>query len=115
MPHLPLRIRQARRSADLTQDALARHLDVNRSAVAQWERKEGCRPTSENLARIAMATHVSFEWLATGRGRMCGGGGLDSPSACELEARLVTAFRSMTPAAKKALVNLLAAAPEAPN
>ena len=115
MSVLPLRIRQARRSADLTQDGLARHLDVNRSAVAQWERKEGCRPTSENLARIAMATHVSYEWLATGRGRMCGGGTLATPSECELEARLVTAFRAMTPAAKKALVDLLAASPDAPH
>ena len=115
MPALPLRIRQARRSANLTQSALAADLGLNRSAVAQWERPEGCRPTSQNLARIALVTHVSFEWLATGRGKMANGHGLDGavPQA-ELEARLVAAFRAMSPSGQRALVELLTSVPGHP-
>lgn len=64
------RIRQARRSAALSQRDLASRVGVHRSAVAQWEAVSGCHPTVENSARIALATQVSFEWLVTGRGRM---------------------------------------------
>ena len=70
MKNLSFRIRQARRKAALSQAGLADKVGVNRSAVAQWERVGGSRPTSENLARIAVATSIQFEWLATGRGRM---------------------------------------------
>ena len=64
------RIRQARRHGNLSQQALAERVGVHRSAVAQWEQPGGSHPTMENLARIAISTGVSFEWLATGRGRM---------------------------------------------
>ena len=50
---------------------LADIVGVNRSAVAQWERPCGSRPTTDNLSKLAVATSVQFEWLATGRGRMC--------------------------------------------
>jgi transcriptional regulator with XRE-family HTH domain len=64
------RIRQARRHATLSQQQLAAQVGVHRSAVAQWEQPGGSHPTVENLARVAAVTSVSFEWLATGRGRM---------------------------------------------
>jgi len=64
------RIQQARRSAKLSQQALATLVGVHRSAVSQWEQPAGSMPTLENLARIAVTTSVQFEWLATGRGRM---------------------------------------------
>ena len=64
------RIRQARRSAKLSQQALGDLVGVHRSAVSQWEQPGGSLPTMENLARIAITTSVQFEWLATGRGRM---------------------------------------------
>src|SRR5207344_372643 len=64
------RIQQARRSAKLSQQALATLVGVHRSAVSQWEQPAGSAPTLENLARIAITTSVQFEWLATGRGRM---------------------------------------------
>jgi transcriptional regulator with XRE-family HTH domain len=70
------RIRRARRAASLSQSELARILDINRSAVAQWERVGGCSPTAANLSKVAVATQTQFEWLATGRGRM-------QPSAAE--------------------------------
>lgn len=62
------RIRQARLSAELSQAALAEKIGIQRSAVAQWERLDGSRPTVENLCKIATITAVRFEWLATGRG-----------------------------------------------
>lgn len=64
------RIRQARRSAKLSQVELATRLGVYRSAVAQWESAGGTHPTMEHLAQIAIATGTSLEWLGTGRGRM---------------------------------------------
>ena len=70
MTDLASRIRQARRRAAMSQADLGAATGVNRSAVAQWERKGGSRPTSDNLSRIAVATEAQFEWLATGRGRM---------------------------------------------
>lgn len=70
MKDLSTRIRQARRKSQLTQTGVAELLGINRSAVAQWERPGGSKPTATNLSRLALATHVGFEWLATGRGRM---------------------------------------------
>jgi transcriptional regulator with XRE-family HTH domain len=69
MSTLADRIRHARRSASLTQSVLAERVKVDRSAVAQWERKGGSRPTCENLAKLSVVTRVNFDWLATGRGR----------------------------------------------
>ena len=49
------RIRQSRRSAAMSQSELAAIVGVARSAVAQWERQDGARPTTENMAKIALA------------------------------------------------------------
>src|SRR5690606_38509331 len=44
-------------------------LGVSRSAVGNWESAKGRGfPSTERLAELAMATAVSYEWLATGRG-----------------------------------------------
>lgn len=105
MPALAHRIRQSRRTAALTQLQLAEQVGVNRSAVAQWERKDGSRPTSENLGKIAVATKVNFDWLATGRGKSSAPGHTSDEAAPlilnlyahdELEERMLLAFRSMS-------------------
>jgi len=62
------RIRRARLSAGMSQNDLAEHTQVRRSAVAQWEREGGTSPRVSHLAMIAVVTQVNFEWLATGRG-----------------------------------------------
>ena len=72
------RIRSARTAAGLSQTQLALETGVKRSAVAQWERRGGTHPSVSHLARIAVVTHVRFEWLATGPG--CG-----KPEGEELE------------------------------
>lgn len=116
MRALFLRIRQARRSLSVTQAELARLVGVNRSAVAQWERKDGPRPTSANLAKIAVATKVGFDWLATGRGKArTTVQSLDDTPALELryfahndlEEQMLLGFRSMTLKQQRALIDVL--------
>ena len=68
MKSLSSRLRVARRAALIPQVQLAKMLDVSRSAVAQWEREGGSRPTAANLERLSAVLGCSFEWLATGRG-----------------------------------------------
>lgn len=96
------RVRLARRHAGLSQSQLAKQVGVQRSAVSQWESMELKFPSLMHLQATAVVTGVSFEWLATGRGRML----LDRDAAFEgtpavegilvedpLECRLVRAFR----------------------
>lgn len=68
MLSMSTRIRRARASAKFSQAQLAVLTGVQRSAVAQWEREDCTTPSVEHLAKIAVATGVRFEWLATGRG-----------------------------------------------
>lgn len=66
---LSTRIRTARMRARISQAELAEQLGVSRSAVGNWESAKGrVSPSSERLAELALATGVSYEWLATGRG-----------------------------------------------
>lgn len=66
---LCMRIRKARRHAGFSQQTLADRLDVTRGAVANWECADAV-PAAMRMGKIARATGVSFEWLATGRGTM---------------------------------------------
>ncbi len=68
MPAIHDRIRHARSVAKISQVTLAERAGVQRSAVAQWERKDGSRPSMQHLTTIAMVTGVCLEWLGTGRG-----------------------------------------------
>ena len=116
MSALAQRIRQSRRSASLTQAQLADGVGVNRSAVAQWERKDGPRPTSGNLAKVAVTTKVNFDWLATGRGktRTADHPPEETPAVelrffahNDLEEQLLLGFRTMTILRQKALLALM--------
>ncbi|MGO1071632.1 helix-turn-helix transcriptional regulator [Lysobacter sp. CA199] len=68
MPALPERIRRARALSRTSQLALAQAVGVQRSAVAQWERRDGSSPSMHHLIAIATVTGVCLEWLGTGRG-----------------------------------------------
>lgn len=111
------RIRQARKAVGLSQASLAAHIGVDRSAVGQWERNTASCPTVGHLAKIAMATGVSFEWLATGRGpRVIGGVGEESPAfvldyvaQSEIEERLLVAFRHLSALEQVPVVDMLEA------
>jgi len=66
---LTLRIRVARQLARRSQAELAQALGIGRSAVANWECGRA-HPSTARLTRLARATGVTFEWLATGQGAM---------------------------------------------
>jgi transcriptional regulator with XRE-family HTH domain len=68
MRALSERIRYARVLSGTSQAALADAVGVQRSAVAQWERKDGSHPSMQHLVDIAATTGVCMEWLGTGRG-----------------------------------------------
>jgi transcriptional regulator with XRE-family HTH domain len=70
MAALPDRIRRARSLSRTSQLELAKAVGVQRSAVAQWERADGSRPSMHHLLAIATTTGVCLEWLGTGRGQM---------------------------------------------
>ena len=100
----------------MSQSELAIAVGVARSAVAQWERKDGAKPTTDNMSKIAMATAVSFEWLATGRGGRGIGGDEETPAMmlnfyaqCGLEERLLVAFRSLRSPEQQPLVDFVEA------
>jgi transcriptional regulator with XRE-family HTH domain len=117
MADIHLRIRLARDRAGLSQAALAARIGVQRSAANQWEsalaRKE---PSTRHLAKIALVTGVSFEWLATGRGEMI----WNSPGIAEAvagqgrlgprEQRLLRLFENLSERQQQALLTLLDAA-----
>jgi len=110
---LGMRIRVARHHARLSQAELAAHLGVSRSAVANWECDDGVHPVTMRLEGIALTTGVSYEWLATGRGRMA-----FKPDAEEVpavdgemvddaeERRLLKAFRSVPPKTRAILLEM---------
>ena len=70
---LAQRIRLARRKAKLSQEALAKLLGLQRSAVSNWESANPAQPAMANLIAVAKATNVSLDWLATGKGSMHAG------------------------------------------
>lgn len=107
-----MRIRKARKSKGLSQAGLAKKLGVNRSAVANWE-CAASMPCSARLERLAIATDVSFEWLATGRGKpslveewvpAVDAQIVDDPD----EVRLLLAYRSFSAAEQRALFKFMA-------
>src|SRR5690606_7547898 len=109
------RIRQARRLAGMSQAQLAEAVGVHRSAVSHWETPEGRQPSAGHLRGIVLATGVSFEWLATGRGEMLPSADtlLDSVSAADAELvddpqerRLLEAFRHAPVRARVPLLEL---------
>lgn len=109
------RIRRARRIAGFSQQALADKLGVTRSAVSNWESDSGVSPATERLAVLAGTLHVSFEWIATGRGEMRLGPGMQDLIAtdcgalvdCPHELQLLQAYRR-APARVKALLQEMA-------
>lgn len=109
------RIRLARRHGGQSQAELARAVGVQRSAVSHWEAANGKSPSAAHLREIALATITSFEWLATGRGKMALTREqiLDSIPAAEamlveepIELRLLRAFRDIPMASRAALVEI---------
>ena len=114
---LSMRIRKARRHAELTQQTLADRMGVTRGAVANWESAVAV-PAARRLARIANVTGVSYEWLATGRGAMLPELGFEDPKTPAIDAdfvddpverQLLDTFRMASMRARKAALDTLKA------
>ncbi|KAB7632571.1 helix-turn-helix domain-containing protein [Stenotrophomonas rhizophila] len=60
------RVRRTRIRAGMSQSRFAKELGVHRSAVAQWERSGGSRPSLDKLVLISSIARVSIDWLVTG-------------------------------------------------
>lgn len=109
MVAMALRIRRARTLAGMSQGELAGKVGVHRSAVTQWEREGGTCPSVEHLSAISVAAHVSFEWLATGRGEAGNCPEMSIPALAvdyavdETEARLLELMRRL-PQRKRVVV-----------
>ena len=95
------RIREGRRLAGLTQSQAAGALGVHRG-------------TLKNLARLAEAFDVNYEWLATGRGLPRGlpldaipAVRLDCFAHSEEEELLLEAFRKLSPERQRAVLKLV--------
>ena len=112
---LSTRIRTSRVRAGLSQAELAESLGVSRSAVGNWESaRGGVHPSSERLAELALATGVSYEWLATGRGTPTtptdGIPAADAEFVDDLvERRLLQGFRACGEPLKQAILVLVEA------
>lgn len=113
MGEMAARIRRARMGARLTQAELARAAGVQRSAVAQWERPTGTKPTPDHLQVIAEKTGVNFEWLATGRGPACPNTVMDPDleifgiAGNDLESRMLDAMKRLPPAKQELAVQMV--------
>jgi transcriptional regulator with XRE-family HTH domain len=105
------RIRSAREAAGMTRSLLARRVGVQPSAASQWERVDGTAPSVENLARVALVTNVTFEWLATGRGSPRGAEktALDVANFAQdlFEERLLQLGRKLRPLRRDLVLRLL--------
>lgn len=62
---LASRIRKARKDAELTQEAVAKHFGIKRVSVTQWE-LGATRPATERIEELAKLLNVSADWLLGG-------------------------------------------------
>lgn len=108
------RIRLARRRSALSQAQLGKRMDVQRSAVANWE-SGAASPSSHHLELLACTLEVAHEWLATGRGEMrLPGRPADDPApdgvvADSIERRLLRAWRALPAKPRVAFLELIEA------
>ena len=63
-----LRIAKARKAKKLSQSALAKKVDLSRSAVAQWESGH-CSPSPSALVMLSRALGVTVDALLDSRAR----------------------------------------------
>jgi transcriptional regulator with XRE-family HTH domain len=56
------RLEAVRKIKGLTQEQLAKQLNICRVAIVNWEKKDG-NPTAKNMIKLASALGVSIDWL----------------------------------------------------
>lgn len=114
MAELGERVRRARALARISQEDLARAVGVHRSAVAQWESRDGSLPSMRHLIRIATTTSVCLEWLGTGRGPVRPDDDAWTPATLagdyaqdELESQCLLALRAVPYQTRRQIVSLI--------
>lgn len=114
MAELGERVRRARALAKVSQEDLAKAVGVNRSAVAQWESRDGSLPSMRHLIAIAVETHVCLEWLGTGRGPIRPGDDAWTPATLagdyaqdELESECLRSLRAVPYQTRRQVVSLI--------
>lgn len=114
MAELGERVRRARALARISQEDLARAVGVHRSAVAQWESRDGSLPSMRHLILIATATGVCLEWLGTGRGPVRPDEDAWTPATLagdyaqdELESECLSALRAIPFQTRRQIVSLV--------
>lgn len=108
------RIRNARQQARLSQAGLAAEVGVQPGAVGQWEMVGGTTPSVEHLSQVAIATKVSFEWLATGRGNPRAAASTETPAASMaafaqdlVEEQVLESLRALSRPKREAIARML--------
>lgn len=102
------RVKIARKHRGISQQELADAVGVTQPSVSEWERKL-TEPTTDNLASIAIALKVNFNWLAANQGEM---EGYSSPALLAeeskpLETQLLELFRAQSWTNQQALIEFL--------
>ena len=86
------RIKQARKTAGLTQEQLAKKLGVQHSVISKYECGRVVNLKRDKIAEIAMALNVKPSWL------MCMEDEKESdPKEIELDNELLTRLMTLTP------------------
>ena len=57
------RLKALRAEHGLTQEALAKRIDVERSSIGKYESRQGVLPSTEVLTRLANLFHVTTDYL----------------------------------------------------
>ena len=91
------RIKKARKTFGITQEALAEQLDVTIGYVSQIERGV-TKPNLEMLSSIASALHTELAFFVTG---------ISTEDACYMETELTERIRRLTPRDRAMITELL--------
>jgi transcriptional regulator with XRE-family HTH domain len=63
------RIRAARKAQGLSQERLARLINVSTFSISKYERSAASNPTADTLRDMARELGVSIDWIVNGDGR----------------------------------------------
>lgn len=87
-------LKELRESHSLTQDQLAKHIDVSRSTIAGYESRNR-QPDYDKLVTISRYFHVSVDYLLTGEKDIEFSAMLPKPDEKILDRKVIKAYRRL--------------------
>lgn len=87
-------LKELRESHSLTQDQLAKHIDVSRSTIAGYESRNR-QPDYDKLVTISRYFHVSVDYLLTGEKDLEFSAVLPKPDEKILDRKVIKAYRRL--------------------